>query len=60
MESGQPHHELPTAIVIAQLYSSVSFVSLRFNYCKEMICARSIKFISIDFYVFKLHNFEVA
>jgi hypothetical protein len=30
-----PQHDLPTACVIAQQYSSKTFVSLCFYYCKE-------------------------
>jgi hypothetical protein len=53
MESVRPQQELPTAFVIAHQYFSATFISLRFNFCKEILRTRSIKFISIDFYVSK-------
>jgi len=36
LEPVRPHHGRPTACVIAQRYSSTSFVSLRLHYRKEI------------------------
>jgi hypothetical protein len=49
----------PTACVIALQYSSVTFISLRFRYCKEKfgVC---LKNVVSELYFFKLRKSKIA
>jgi hypothetical protein len=46
MEPGRPQHTHPAACVIAQQYSSATFVSLRFHSDKEK-CSGPFKYVNV-------------
>jgi hypothetical protein len=63
MELGQPQHDRPATCVIAQQYSSTTFILLLFHSCKENFgasCKRPITSILFTFYKTKLLKSESA
>jgi len=59
-ETGRPHYDRPTACVIAQQYSSATFVSLRFQYRKEKIRALFKNIFSVFYFIKNVRMSETA
>jgi hypothetical protein len=60
LELNRPQHERPAACVIAQQYSSATFVSLRTHSRKKKNSAYIFKMFLFHFNFLKLYDYEIA